>query len=153
MHGPTSESSREERQGPCVVVGYDGGESSRDAVGWAAATLPEDGRLVLVYACRGLHTPPSPLVGDVERDRVAHATFDALALDGDDAFLALAAHNEIVDMDPVNALLDTAARYGAGMIVVGRNRHSLLRRSLGTVTGELLARTRVPVVLVPSPAT
>jgi nucleotide-binding universal stress UspA family protein len=135
--------------GPCAVVGYDGGESSRAAASWAAALLPEDGRLVLVYSCRPLHAPPSPLSSSHERRAVAHAVFDELALEGEDRLLALETQTEVSDEDPVSALTDAARRHHASMIVVGHDPHSWLHKTLGTVTGELLARSPVPVAVVP----
>jgi nucleotide-binding universal stress UspA family protein len=129
------------------VVGYDGGESARAAANWAAALLPQDGRLVLVYACRPLHAPPSPLASASERHDIAHAVFDELALDGEDRLLE--ARTEVSDEDPVSALTEAASRHHASMIVVGHEQHSWLHKKIGTVTGELLARSAVPVAVVP----
>jgi nucleotide-binding universal stress UspA family protein len=136
--------------GPCVVVGYDGGPASRAAVSWAASALPADGRLVLVHACRPLHRPPSPLESSLDRARHGRALFDELTLEGEDEFLALAAHTELSDRDPVEALLDAAVRHEADAIVVGSSAHGALQNALGTVTTRLLAQSPVPVTVVPS---
>ncbi len=142
--------SAAEPQAPCLVVGYDGSDSARAAVGWAARTIPEDGRLVLVYACRALHAPPSPVVTDAQRHEVAQAVLDELALDGEDALLARDTHTEVIDEDPVSALSDAAVRHRATSIVVGGREHSRLRHAIGTVTDELLTRAPVPVTVVPA---
>jgi nucleotide-binding universal stress UspA family protein len=134
---------------PCFVVGYDGSEGARAAVDWAVRTLPRHGQFVLVYACRAQHALPSPLTPSAERRELAHATFDELALDADDTFLARATHTEVADKDPAAALVDAAIRYAASMIVVGRQQHSRLHRAIGTSTGELLMRSPVPVTVVP----
>lgn len=135
--------------GPCLIVGYDGSESARAAAGWAARSLPSNGRLVLVYACGPLHAPASALVSGRERHSLGHASLDELALDAEDALLDVTAHAEVSDEDPVTALCDAARRHNASSIVVGCRQHSRLHRAIGTVTDELLARSPVPVTAVP----
>lgn len=135
--------------GPCLVVGYDGSESARAAASWAAASLPADGRLVLIYASRGLHAPPSPLSSAQERDRIGRAFLDELALDGEDTLLDMAAHAEVSHEDPVHALIEAARRHNASAIVVGCKQHSRLHKAIGTVTSELLMRSPVPITAVP----
>jgi nucleotide-binding universal stress UspA family protein len=136
--------------GPCLVVGYDGSESARAAASWAAAQLPAHGRLVLVYASRPLHAPPSPLSSADERHNLGQAFLDELALDGEGALLDTVACAEVSDEDPVSALIEAASRHRANGIVVGVEQHSRLHRAIGTVTGELLARSPVPVTAVPA---
>jgi nucleotide-binding universal stress UspA family protein len=137
------------REGPCLVVGYDGRESARAAASWAAGSLPADGRLVLVYACRPLHAPPSPLASSDERHGLGQAFLDELAMDSEDALLD--AHTEVSDADPVSALTEAARRHRASGIVVGCEQHSRIHKALGTVISELLMRSPVPVTAVPSP--
>ncbi len=136
--------------GPCLVVGYDGSESARAAARWAAGSLPADGKLVLVYASRPLHAPPSPLSSAQERDRIGRALLDELALDGGDALLDVAADAEVSAEDPVHALIEAARRHRASAIVVGCKQHSRLHKAIGTVTSELLMRSPLPVTAVPS---
>jgi len=135
--------------GLCLIVGYDGSESARAAASWAAGTLPANGRLVLVYASRPLHAPTSPLVSADERRRLGQAFLDELALDGEQKLLDVPAHAEVLDEDPVRALVEAAHRHRASGIVVGCEQHSRLHRALGTVTSELLLRSPVPVTVVP----
>ena len=142
--------ARAERR--CLVVGYDASESARRAAAWAVTELLPDGRLVLVHAGRPLHAPPSPLSSSHERAQVAHAQFDELMLDGGDSMLDLELTNEVSEADPVTALLQAAARHRADAIVVGLQAHSRLRRAIGVVTTELLARSPVPVIAVPAEA-
>jgi len=149
----SSKNSRREPGERCLVVGYDGSDGARAAASWAARALPAQGSLVLVYACRALHAPPLPLASTQERKRVGQAFLDELALDGEDALLDVFAHTEVVDEDPVSALVDSARRHHASAIVVGCERHSRLHRAIGTVTSELLIRSPVPVTAVPSGAT
>jgi nucleotide-binding universal stress UspA family protein len=147
---PAAERVGEELDGPCLVVGYDGSAGARAAANWAASSLPADGRLILVYACHPLHAPASPLASADERHSLGQAFLDELALDAEDALLEIAAHAEVSDEDPVSALTAAARRHHASAIVVGCEQHSRLRKAIGTVTSELLARSPVPVTAVPS---
>lgn len=136
--------------GPCLVVGYDRSASSRVAVDWAARQLPASGRIVLVFACRPLHAPPSPLASAQERRAFAGAAVDELLMEAQDVLLDANISAEISDEDPVSALTGAARRHSADAIVVGCEQHSRLHKALGTVTSELLERSPVPVTAVPS---
>lgn len=134
----------------CLVVGYDRDDGSRRAASWAASQLAPRGKLVLVHACRPLHAPPSPLSSAHERHALGGALFDELLLEGEDELIDTLVHTEISDQDPVSALTGAATRHEADGIVVGHEPHSRARRAIGTVTGELLARAKVPVTVVPA---
>ena len=134
---------------PCLVVGYDGSASGRTAVAWAAGVLPAGGRIVLVYSCRPLHAPSSPLASAAERRRLGRAVIDELMLEAPRQLLERDVAAEISDRDPVRALTAAARRHGASGIVVGTQRHSRLQKAIGTVTGELLKSSPVPVTAVP----
>jgi len=133
----------------CMVLGYDRTDSARTAAKWAVERLLPDGKLVIVHSCRPLHAPPSPLAGPEERRRLGRDLVDEFLLEGENSMFDIDIEVEVLDQDPVSALCDSAAHYGAEAIVVGSNRHSQLRRALGTVTTELLQRAPVPVVVVP----
>jgi len=131
----------------CLVLGYDRTDSARQAAVWAANELPADGRLVIV------HSPASPLSTPQERHRLGRALIDELVLEGEDAMFDVDVVAEISEDDPVTALTDAARRHGAHAIVIGSERHSRLRKALGTVTTELLEQSPVPVIAVPSDET
>jgi nucleotide-binding universal stress UspA family protein len=60
----------------------------------------------------------------------------------------------MVGKDVAATICATAERVGADVVIVGR--HSRSRASqlfLGSVSGEVLARSRRPVLIVPDPAT
>jgi nucleotide-binding universal stress UspA family protein len=135
--------------GPCMVLGYDRSESSRHAAGWAASELVAGGKLVIVYACRPQHVPPSPLSTRSERHDLGRAILDELLLDGDKALFDIELQTAISDADPVSALIDAARRHDARAIVLGAKHHSRLHEALGTVTTELLKTSPVPVITVP----
>lgn len=148
---PAKAPARAKRAAPrrCLVVGYDDTDSSRGAVSWAAAQLPEDGRLVIVYACRPLHAPPDPLSSAKERRALGQAVIDELMLVGEDSLHDVEVYAEISDADPVSALIEASRKHDAAAIVLGAERRSRLHRALGTVTTELLVRSPVPVTSVP----
>jgi nucleotide-binding universal stress UspA family protein len=136
----------------CLVLGYDRSDASRAAASWAASQLQPDGRLVIVHALRPLHAPPSPLVTHEQRVELGRAVVDELLLEGEDSMRDLELAAEVLDEDPVSALIDAASRYGADAIVVGSGRHSRLHKALGVVTDGLLSRSPVPVIAVPTPS-
>jgi nucleotide-binding universal stress UspA family protein len=137
------------RRRRCLVLGYDGSDSARKAASWAVAELLPKGRLVLVHSDRALHVPASPLTTTSERTQIGAAIIDELLLDGEDALADLDVVAEVSEQDPVSALVTAAERHDADAIVVGCEPHSRLRRALGVVTDELLARSPVAVVAVP----
>jgi nucleotide-binding universal stress UspA family protein len=144
-----SEAEQAERA-PCLVAGHDATDSSRLAVSWAANELPSGGRLVLVRSGRSLHAPPSPLSSREERARVGQAIFEELLLDGDEQLLDLNLSTELSDEDPASALIGSAERHHADAIVIGYEPHSAAHRAVGVLTDQLLARSPVPVIAVPS---
>lgn len=136
----------------CLAVGYDRTESARRAVSWAVADLLPDGKLVIVHACRALHAPPSPITGAQTRIRLGRALVDELLLESEDRLRDLDLATEILDEDPVTALIAAAQSHEASAIVLGCEPHSRLHQALGVVTSELLKVSPVPVVSVPQSA-
>lgn len=134
---------------PCMVLGYDRSESSRHAARWAAGELAAGGKLVIVYACRSQHMPPTPLSNAGQRHEQGRAILDELMLDGDPALFDIELETEVSDRDPAAALIDTADRHRARAIVLGAKPHSRLHEAIGTVTTELLRSSPVPVITVP----
>jgi len=137
----------------CLVLGYDRSDSARHAASWAVEELLPNGMLVIVHACRPLHAPPDPLSSRHERVELGRAMIDELLLEGEDSLRDLEVVSEILDKDPVTALVDASRRHGARAIVVGCEQHSRLHRALGVVTSELLQSSPVPVICVPAGAT
>jgi nucleotide-binding universal stress UspA family protein len=133
----------------CLAVGYHRAESARHAIAWAVRELLPDGKLVIVHACRALHAPPSPLSTAEERVQVGRAVVDELLLESEDRLRDLDLATEILDQDPVSALIHAAERHRARAIVLGSEPHSRLHKALGVVTSELLSSSPVPVIVVP----
>jgi len=80
---------------------------------------------------------------------MAGARLDELLLEAPLELLDCEFESEVSDREPVSALIEAAERHGAEAIVLGAQRHSTLQRAIGTVTTELLARSPVPVTVVP----
>jgi nucleotide-binding universal stress UspA family protein len=137
---------------PCMVLGYDRSESSRHAARWAAGELAAGGKLVIVYACRSQHMPPTPLSNAGQRHEQGRAILDELMLEGDDALFDIDLETHVADQDPAAALIEAAQRHDARAIVLGSKPHSRLHEALGTVTTELLQTSPVPVITVPATA-
>lgn len=133
----------------CLVVGYDRGESAREALLWAARQLSGEGRLVIVFAERPLHVPQSPVSTPEQRRHFAGAAIDELLLTAGEEVLDRRISTEISEEDPVTALREAARRYEADAIVLGARQHSRLHEAIGTVTGGLLKDSPVPVTVVP----
>ena len=107
---------------------------------------------MIVHAGQPLHVPPSPLSTHDERAELGRAMIDELLLEGEDSMRDLELAAEILDHDPVSALIDAATRHGASAIVIGHDRHSPLQSALGVVTSELLDASPVPVIAIPASA-
>ncbi len=138
--------------GSFLVVGYDGSATARSAVDWAARALAPGGKIVLVYAAQPQHARPEPLSSAEDRRRYGQALLDELLLEEEPELLERLGPTVVVDTDPVTALTGAAERWDAQCIVVGCNDRSRLRKALGTVTGELLSRSKRPVTVVPQAA-
>lgn len=136
---------------PCLVLGYDRSDSARLAARWAVNQLLPSGRLVIVHANRPLHALPLASSAE-ERKRFGRALIDELLLEGEDELFDIDVELEVVDRDPVSALIDAARRHRARAIVVGSEHHSRLHTAIGTVTVELLKDSPVPVIVVPAQA-
>jgi nucleotide-binding universal stress UspA family protein len=145
------EEAAHEPSGHCMILGYDRSESARHAATWVTSELMRNGKLVIVYASRPLHTLPAPL-STHERHNLGRALLDELMLDGDNELFDIDFAMEVSDEDPVTALIDAARHHEAHAIVIGAKHHSRLYEALGSVTSELLKTSPVPVITIPSSA-
>jgi len=131
-----------------VVLGYDGTDGAKAALGEAARLATELGAgLVVAFATR-----TSPLGGEVKDlhdavvERGRAVTEEALAT----ARAAGAeARAELVDEDPAPALVDLAGQLGARMIVVGSYGESPFKGAIvGSTPHKLIQLSPVPVLVV-----
>ena len=135
-----------------IVLGFDGSECSVAALKETIAVAHALRAPVVV--CFAYYI--SPLGGGDVRDYKAalekvaeHETTRALA-DLEDAGIEASVRH--VQGKPAEGLLALASEVGAQMIVVGGlESHSVIERVLGSVVLNLVQRSPVPVLVVPSP--
>jgi nucleotide-binding universal stress UspA family protein len=136
-----------------IIVGYDGLEGSDAALATAVPIAAAFGRpLVIVFGYR-----PAPIGGEVAS--MARAVRDVGEQMTGKALAAVKAQDpkveavvELVDDRPAEALLRAADEHDALAIVVGAtNRGPVAGGLLGSVTYQVVHRSRRPVVVVPAP--
>jgi nucleotide-binding universal stress UspA family protein len=131
-----------------IVLGFDGTEGARAALGEAKALAKELGaQLVIAFAYHS-----SPLGGEVKDlhdalvERGERVTQEALA---EAQAAGVDARAELVHDHPAPALAGLAERLGARMIAVGSYGESPLRGALvGSTPHRLIQITSVPVLVV-----
>jgi nucleotide-binding universal stress UspA family protein len=141
-----------------IVVGVDASEESRAALAWAV----EEGRfrrspvlavhaweLPVVPTMTGLVPPEPELLTDLTQVREAAQELVSTIVSevaGDASDVDVRA--EAVEGRPVNALLETAEREHAQMIVVGSRGHGgFIGLLLGSVTDQVVRHASCPVVV------
>ncbi|HEX6095898.1 MAG TPA: universal stress protein [Thermoanaerobaculia bacterium] len=126
-----------------IVAATDFSPCGNRAVAWACSMAPRGAHVVLVNVVR---RDSEADASSRELDRVK-----ATVSRGDGRRVDTVA---MVGKDVAATICATAERVGADVVIVGR--HSRSRASqlfLGSVSGEVLARSRRPVLIVPDPAT
>jgi nucleotide-binding universal stress UspA family protein len=133
-----------------VVVGYDGSGPAARAVGFAievAAALHSD--LVIVHALEGASDVVEPVTEEERqsRQRIDEETLAELAREA--GRRGVRASVTIREGPPVAAILETAARTRAGLVVVGnRGLRGAAKLLLGSVSSGVVAGSTVPVTVV-----
>ena len=136
---------------PEIIVGYDGSETAKTALGVAAALSKDLGSgLVLVfgYAPRGYGGGEVPS----QRDAVFELAEKATAEGAERAKAAgIEAEVDLEPMHPAHALLEAARKYDGRMNVVGSRGGSPIKGAiLGSTSYTLLHTADVPVLVVPA---
>jgi nucleotide-binding universal stress UspA family protein len=136
-----------------IVVGYDGQDGAKAALRTATAIAAAfDRRLVIVFGYR-----PAPIGGEV--GDLATAVREIGARMGNEALAqvreidaSVDAEVELVDDRPAEALLRAADEHEALALVVGTTGRGPIAGSLlGSVTYQVVHRSKRPVVVVPPP--
>ena len=130
-----------------AVVGEDGTPASRGALTWAFRNVVAD-----VHVVRAVSPAFELLEASFQVD--AGTTIDRAATGIDAAVLDAGrrraeVHPHVVEDSVPNALIDTAHRFGAPVIVVGSNGDERFGHLVGADIGRLLHMSDVPVVIVP----
>jgi nucleotide-binding universal stress UspA family protein len=133
-----------------LVVGYDGGESSRNALDVAITLATELGEDLVVVTGVG----PGSSVGEEYRE-TEEAVIEALTPEVDEAVIRARAAGVptealLVDANPVEALLTAVELRSARMIIVGYGASGRIRAALlGAVAPRMLEESHIPVLVVP----
>ena len=142
-------------EAPVIVVGYDGSSTARLAVDYAAARAGRQGKVYIVHA----YEPPPDWQGWPDYQRVlddhltrGRATVDEL-LREDDPLHDTNYEIELMGDQPAEAIINVAEARGADEIAVGTRGLGIVRTAvLGSISHEVIARAKVPVVVVPPAA-
>jgi nucleotide-binding universal stress UspA family protein len=137
---------------PCVVVGYDGSESSREAVRYAMRRAGPSGRIVLVHA---FDLPPSFLGTPYyehhleQHELHGRAVLDEILHSDEPELAGVSFEDELVGGAPDEKLVEVAKAHNADEIAVGSHGHGGLRARIGNVAHGLLHLADRPVVVIP----
>lgn len=133
-----------------VVVGFDGSEAAHQALETALGFAQPDGRVFLTRGTPRVGTLDMHVGDGAEAQAISEATETAATKAAEESGLKV--EPVIVAKSPVDALVATAKKYKADMIVVGaKGQGAFAGAVLGSTTYKLLHRSVVPVLVVPSP--
>jgi nucleotide-binding universal stress UspA family protein len=134
-----------------VIAGYDGSESSRNALAYAAGVSQRLGRpLLVVYVCStGVYCEPltGQVVG-VPRDAEALERWLLAELDQVTGHAEMDVHVRTRRGSPARELAAAAEEFSADALVIGAPKH-IWHRVAGSVSGWLARHARCPVIVVP----
>jgi len=134
-----------------VIVGFDGSESSRNALAYAAGVSQRLGRpLLVVYVCSsGVYCEPltGQVVG-VPRDAEALERWLLAELDQVTGQVQVDVHVRTRRGSPARELAAAAEEFSADALVIGAPKH-IWHRVAGSVSGWLARHARCPVIIVP----
>jgi nucleotide-binding universal stress UspA family protein len=134
-----------------VIAGFDGSESSRNALAYAAGVSQRLGRpLLIVYVCStGVYCEPltGQVVG-VPRDTEALERWLLAELDQVTGHAEVDVHVRTRRGSPARELAAAAEEFSADALVIGAPKH-IWHRVAGSVSGWLARHARCPVIVVP----
>ena len=134
-----------------VIAGFDGSESSRNALAYAAGVSQRLGRpLLVVYVCStgGYCEPLTGQVVGVPRDAEALERWLLAELDQVTGHAEVDVHVRTRRGSPARELAAAAEEFSADALVIGAPKH-IWHRVAGSVSGWLARHARCPVIVVP----
>jgi nucleotide-binding universal stress UspA family protein len=143
--------NRRERR-PRIVVGYDGSETARAAVAWAAERAGRSGTVYVVHCFSGpvdWYDPLNAAHAPDDHEKRGKAVLDALLLEGGNALLDVDYELELVGGNPAKGIKQVASEHNADEIAVGSHGFGKLRSALGSVSHDLLHDADRPVMVIP----
>jgi nucleotide-binding universal stress UspA family protein len=130
---------------PTIVVGYDGSQASRAAVGYAARRAGPEGTLVLVYG----YGSSDPRSAFADREEHARGVLEGVLLEGNDELADVTYATELSGEPPAEAIVTAARAHDADEIVVGSRSFGRVRGALGSVSHDLVHLADRPLVVIP----
>lgn len=126
-----------------IVAATDFSPCGNRAVAWACSMAPRGAHVVLVNVVRR-DSEADASSRELDRVKATVSRGDGMRVDT----------VTMVGKDVAATICATAERVGADVVIVGRHTRSRASQLfLGSVSGEVLARSRRPVLIVPDPAT
>lgn len=130
-----------------ALVGYDGSETARDALAYAARRVGPGGRLVVAHAV----TTPTPFIDTQYYDqalRRARERGEECMRDVADLVGGVATELQVAEGPPARTLVRLARDTGSDEIVAGSRGHGAGTAVLGSVSNALLHETDRPLVIL-----
>lgn len=130
-----------------TLVGYDGSETAKAALAYAAGRVGSDGRVIVAHVV----TAPTPFIDtqyyeqSLER---ARARGEASMRNLEALLNGVASEFRVGEGPPARTLVELARQTGAEEIVVGARGFSAARAALGSVAHALLHEADRPVVVL-----
>lgn len=137
------------RDGPVIVVGYDGSEESRRALIVAAERAGPQGTVVPLHVMPTASSWLGAPYYDREVEEGQLAAQAVLAEIDDVETRPARIEPELIEGEPAEALLRVAQSRNAREIVIGSRGLGRFRSLLGSVSRALLERADRPVMIVP----
>jgi nucleotide-binding universal stress UspA family protein len=135
-----------------IVVGYDGSDAARRALGEAARRAGTGGSVLIVHA----YEPPLDWIGRPDYQRIldAHRGRGEALLEeaaADPALAGVSVEADLLGGHPADAILAAAEAHAAQEIVLGSRGFGPVRAALGSVGLRVLHAAKLPVLVVPAP--
>jgi len=130
-----------------ALVGYDGSETGRAALGYAAQRVGRGGRIVVAH----IVAPPTAFIDTQYHDeslRRARERGEESMREVEDMLGGVPAELQVAEGPPARTLVELAHETGADEIVVGSRGFGPGRAMLGSVSHALLHETDRPVVIL-----
>jgi nucleotide-binding universal stress UspA family protein len=131
-----------------TVVGYDGSDTARAALAYAAGRAGPGDRLVVAHVA----TSPAMFIDTEYYDEAlerARERAEASMLELEDVLAGVPSESRVTEGPPARTLVQLAGEEDAEEIVVGSRGHSATRALLGSVSHALLHESDRPLVIFP----
>jgi len=133
-----------------IVVGVDGSEISRRALGWALDEAARTGyqvRAITTWSA-GMSVQPGLFDPKAAAERAEHLLAEEVRTVNADRPVPVPVQQQVIEGEPGKTLVAASAE--ATLLVLGSHGHSRLFQALvGSVTAECVRHAACPVVIIP----